>query len=153
METISNKKIKDVVYQFNRPISAMEIYGSIEEFNIWYWKVEKLTSNDVIKSLEKEYMREAKKQNDYKQEKARYQNLMHGFVAMRITGLLDKEVNSNTKYIDIKYDLYNRNIYAVGKENPYTMSAKIVYYENNVLKNLKRYLQMKLGRNMREMQK
>ena len=71
---------------------------------------------------------------------------------MRINAILDAEVNLYTDYIDIKFDSYNQNVYAIGKKDSYTMSAKFEYEEKNkIIRNLKRKFQTMVGRTIREM--
>ena len=152
MKTIKGNGIKNVMYQFNRPISAIDIYGSIEEFNSVYPKVESIIDKRIIKKLEKEYIHEVKKSKDFKTNKDYYYQKMYGFVTMRIEALLDAEVNLYTDYIDIKYDAYNQNIYAVGKKDSYVMTAKFDYEEKSkIIRNLKRSFQAKVGKTIREM--
>ena len=154
MKEIKGKNIKNVEYQFSRPISAMDIYGSISEFNSVYDNALLIIDSKNIKRLEKEYMKEVKKLKDYKQEKDHYKKLMYGFVSMRINGALDTKINQHTKYIDIKVDLYNNKLYAVGKIDTFTMSPKFDYeekYGNKIAKALKRRMQRLLGKSIKEM--
>ena len=121
MKQFKGNNIKNVEYHFSRPISPVDIYGSISEFNSVHEKALEIISSKTIRMLEKEYLKEVKKFKDYRQNKAYYQKLMYGWVSMRINGILDNQINSNTNYIDIKTDLYNHNIYAVGKCDTFTM--------------------------------
>ena len=149
MKEIKGKNIKDVEYHFNRPISAMDIYGSISEFNSVYEKALEIVDSKNIKKLEKEYIKDVKKLKDYKQEKDHYKNLMHGFVSMRIDGMLDNQINSDTRYIKVKADLYNHKLYAVGKIYTFTMSPKFEYDKkigNKLLKRLKQKIAKILGK-------
>lgn len=154
MKELKGKNIKNVEYQFSRPISAMDIYGSIAEYNSVYEKCLDIVDSKNIKRLEKEYMREVKKFVDYKQNKVRYKNLMYGWVSMRINAILDERINSNTKYIEVQLDLYNRNLYAMGKCDTFTMSPKFEYeitYGNRIIRALKRKVAKLLGKQINEM--
>ena len=157
MKEICGKNIESVVYQFSRPLGAMEMYNSIEEFNSVYEKVLTIVNRKTIKNLEKEFLRSQAKLLK-KKDNVKFDLLKKGFVSMRLNALVDKQINVDTKYIDIQIG-QNYNIYAMNKIDPrysddaWILEAQVKMKDNSnkIVKNLKRTLQLMLGRNYKKM--
>ena len=77
---------------------------------------------------------------------------------MRLNALVDKQINVDTKYIDIQIG-QNYNIYAMNKIDPrysddaWILEAQVKMKDNSnkIVKSLKRTLQLMLGRNYKKM--
>lgn len=129
MESIKKSGIKNVEYQFSRPIPAIDMYNSIREFNSVYPEVDVIINKHYIKKLGKEFMKTVKKLKTYKGNEKYYELKMYNFITMRINSILETDINVYTEQIDIKYEAYNNNVYAIGKKDSYTMFPKFKYEE------------------------